>query len=113
MRTLQHLQHSHTSPMCLEKWLKLSKYVHQIVSALPLGKSARDIRIPVDIYSSKTIHISVTNRGCCEDIVITLTGCYAKAFFFFFFLTLVQSHPKDCKIYSMTDFPSKPLCSFL
>lgn len=85
MRTLQHLQHSHTSQMCLEKWLKLSKYVHQIVSALPLGKSARDIRIPVDIYSSKTIHISVTNRGCCEDIVITLTGCYAKAFFFFFF----------------------------
>lgn len=77
------------------------------MSAMPVGKSARASQT---FKAQKTIHISVTKRGCCEDIVITLTRCKAKAFF----LTLVaQSRPWDCEIYSMTDFSSKPLCCFL
>lgn len=43
------------------------------MSAMPSGMSTSDISA-----SSKAILISATNRGCCEDNVISLTGCYAK-----------------------------------
>lgn len=37
-------------------------------------------RCPEDNVSSKAILISAISRGCCEDNVISLTGCSAKAF---------------------------------
>lgn len=91
-----------------------------IICLLPLGKSARVIRTPVDIYSSKTVHISVSNWGCCEDNIITLTGCYAKAFFilyffcaFFFLILWWRNHtPRTVKSKDVTGFSSKPLFVF-
>lgn len=89
-----------------------------LICLLPLGKSARVIRAPVDIYSSKTLHISVTNRGCSEDNVITLTGCYAKPFFIlffvFFFVLWWRNHtPRTVKSKDLTGFSSKPLFVFV
>ena len=64
------------------KTLSLTSGQKPIVSAL----SYHDISALRDNVSSEAILISATNRGCCKDNLISLTGCYAKLFSFFLYV---------------------------
>lgn len=92
-----------------------------IICLLPLGKSARVIRTPVDIYSSKQfIFLSLTGVA-----VRTMSSLWQvampKLFFihyffvlFFFFVLWWRNHtPRTVKSKDVTGFPSKPLFVFV